>query len=194
MRWENVDLPGGKITVDSPKTEHMEGHEYRVVPIPAELRPYLEQAWDRAPEKAEWVVATWRGRGKNFRTRLLRAIRRAGLKPWPRLFHNLRSSCQTDMEQVFPNYVVCKWLGNTERVAREHYLQVTEEHFQRAGSDALRNALQKVIKTTEESGTNGSDFDGDPQKMPKKRKETETSGNNRSSRYPRQGSNLQPPA
>jgi hypothetical protein len=44
---------------------------------------------------------------------------------------------------VFPTHVVCEWLGNTESVAREHYLRVTEDHFQDAINGALQNALQQ---------------------------------------------------
>lgn len=29
----------------------------------------------------------------------------------------------------FPIHVVCQWLGNTQAVAQEHYLQVTDDHF-----------------------------------------------------------------
>jgi hypothetical protein len=31
-----------------------------------------------------------------------------------------------------PIHVVCAWIGNTERIAAKHYLQVTEGDFQRA--------------------------------------------------------------
>ncbi len=31
--------------------------------------------------------------------------------------------------------MVCEWIGNSEEVARKHYLQVTEEHFQKATSN-----------------------------------------------------------
>jgi hypothetical protein len=50
-------------------------------------------------------------------------------QPWPRLWHNLRASAQTNLANLFPAHVVCEWLGNTAAVARDHYLQVTEAHF-----------------------------------------------------------------
>ena len=62
---------------------------------------------------------------------------------WPRVFHNLRASRQTELENVFPTHVVCEWLGNTESVAREHYLRVTEDHFPTAVHGALQYALQQ---------------------------------------------------
>ncbi len=75
-----------------------------------------------------------------------RIIRRAGIKPWPRPFQNLRSSRETELAESFPLHVVCQWIGNTARVATAHYLQVTEEHFQRAaksGAQALQNPVQQ---------------------------------------------------
>ena len=54
MSWCDVDWEGGRFIVHSPKTEHHEGGESRVVPIFPELRQYLEEAWELAPEGAEF--------------------------------------------------------------------------------------------------------------------------------------------
>ena len=62
----------------------------------------------------------------------MKIIRRAGLKPWPKLFQNLRSTRETELADDFPIQVVCDWIGNTEAVAAKHYLQVTEDHFAKA--------------------------------------------------------------
>lgn len=40
--------------------------------------------------------------GKNFRTRFAKLIAKAGVKPWPKLFHNLRASCETDLAKTHP--------------------------------------------------------------------------------------------
>ena len=46
---------------------------------------------------------------------------------------NLNSATrQTELEESFPSHVVCKWIGNSLQVARKHYLQTTDEHFDRA--------------------------------------------------------------
>ena len=51
---------------------------------------------------------------------------------------------------------MCAWLGNSEDVARDHYLQSTDEHFAKAAAEtlttggffrpfgALQNAMQQV--------------------------------------------------
>lgn len=59
----------------------------------------------------------------NLRTQLLRIIRRVGLEPWGRLFHNMQASRQTELTDEFPAHVVADWLGNTPEVADRHCLQ-----------------------------------------------------------------------
>ena len=53
----------------------------------------------------------------------------AGLHTWPRLFHNLRASRETELVEKYPVQVVTAWLGNTPSVAMRHYLMTTDEHF-----------------------------------------------------------------
>lgn len=49
----------------------------------------------------------------------------ARLAPWPRLFHNLRASCETEPVETYPVQVVTDWLGNTPSVAMRYYLMTT---------------------------------------------------------------------
>ena len=141
LRWADVDWERGRMMIRSPKPEHHEGKANRIVPIFPELRPYLEQVFDEAEPGTFWVITRYRDRNANLRTQLERIIARAGLQPWPKLFQNLRSTRQTELAEQFPSHVVCAWIGNSEDVAREHYLQVTDEHFERAQS-ALHNPVQ----------------------------------------------------
>ena len=43
----------------------------------------------------------------NLRTQLMRILRRAGVATWPKLFHNLRASRETELAATFPLHVVC---------------------------------------------------------------------------------------
>jgi len=151
LRWEDVDLPGGRMIVTSPKTEHHPGGGRRVVPIFVRLRPYLEEAWDHAEGHTHVIPENLylkASRGPNgwvncnLRTQFERIIRRAGLKPWPRLFHNLRASCETDLASEFPIATVCKWIGNTVAIAAKHCVEPLGEHFQRAAGLAPLAAPQ----------------------------------------------------
>jgi hypothetical protein len=37
-----------------------------------------------------------------------RIIKRAGLKPWPKLFQNLRSTRETELAEDFPRGIECR--------------------------------------------------------------------------------------
>ena len=146
LRWDDIDLPGGRMTVHAPKTEHHPGKATRVVPIFAELQPYLEDMHELAPDREKFVLpslqseAVQRGdwRAVNLRTRFEKIVKRAGLTLWPRLWHNLRASRQTELGENFPSHVVCAWLGNSVAIAAKHYLQVLDSHF----AKAVRNPVQ----------------------------------------------------
>ena len=152
LRWGDVDWQRGRMLVHSPKTEHHPGGESRLVPIFPELRPYLEKAFDEAEPGTEFIITKYRSQNSNLRTQLERIIGRAGLKPWPKLFQNLRSTRETELAEQFPLHVVCQWIGNTAAVAAKHYLQVTDEHFARAGQgDAKSDAVdtESDVKATQ---------------------------------------------
>jgi len=132
LRWVDIDWHRERLTIHSPKTEHHPGGGSRVVPLFPELRPYLEEVWEQAQPGAEYVITRYRDTNANLRTQLLRIIGRAGLEPWPKLFQNMRSTRQTELEERFPSHVVCAWIGNSRAVAAKHYLQVTDDHYRRA--------------------------------------------------------------
>ncbi len=140
LEWSHVNFETGRIVLPSPKTER-HGKGSRVVPILPEIRPHLDAVWDAAEPGTSYVFERLRGRvtidrgywqATNLRTHFERLIIRAGHRPWPKLWHNLRSSAETDLAQRFPIHVVCQWLGNSRAIAQDHYLQVTERDFQRA--------------------------------------------------------------
>ncbi len=115
LRWQDIDWAAGRVLVTSPKTEHHPGKGTRVIPLFPQLSAILEEAFEAAPEGTVYVVNEkyrkaamgprgWRG--CNLRTTMGKIIRRAGLSPWPRLFHNMRSSRETELVERFPVHVV----------------------------------------------------------------------------------------
>ena len=139
LRWGDIDWANETFTVTSPKTEHHEGKGTRVVPIFPALLPLLQEAFDMAEEGTEYVVQRFGSSSdreektaQNLRTHFQRIIRKAGVEPWVKLWQNLRSSRATELADKYPEHVLTKWLGNTPKVAKEHYLQVTDEHWKRA--------------------------------------------------------------
>jgi len=132
LKWSDVHWDTDRFTVTSPKTKRY-GKGSRVVPLFPELRRFLDEAFAMAGEGEHWVVPMLSGKtSSNLGRTFKKIVRRSGVEGWPKPFQNLRSSRQTELEQDYPTYVVCKWLGNTPTVAHRHYLTVTETHFQDA--------------------------------------------------------------
>ena len=160
LRWRDVDWERKRLTIPSPKTEHLAGKAYRVIPLFPQIRKFLDDAFHLAPEGAEFVFPDeYRQRAHgpggwkntNFRTTFAKIIRRAGLESWPRQWHSMRASCETDLARKLPLAVVAKWLGNTQAVAMRHYIDVTDGDFERAinecGAQAARNESQYLSET-----------------------------------------------
>lgn len=118
----------------------------RNVPIYPELLPWLEDAFDAAPDGAEYLVQC--RKKSTIRSRFLVAQKAALVERWPREFHNLRSSRQTELQREFPEHVVCAWMGNSEKVARDHYLQTTDEDFERATKRATNSDPRATKRAT----------------------------------------------
>jgi len=149
--------------VQSPKTAH-HGKDSRVIPLFPELKAILTEAFDLAPEGAEYVIGggyreralTSNGwRNCNLRTQFERLVKRAGLQPWPRLFQNLRASRETELAQGYPIHVVTAWLGNTPNIALKHYLQVTDSDFERASRDGAESAAQAAQNAQQQPHVGG---------------------------------------
>jgi len=163
MTWDCVNWADRTIRIPSPKTE-VHGKAYRVVGIPPPVMPHLERLFEAAPPGTTYIFENLRQREStkaadrgwwsavNLRQHLLRLIARIGERPWPRLWHSLRASCQTDLAHRFPLHVVAAFLGNTPKIAVKHYLRVTEADYTRLSNEhwsAAQNAAQQV---TEPSG------------------------------------------
>ena len=138
LTWADIDWEAGRLTVRSSKTEHHGGgHAVRHVPICPALRAILDDAWEQVSEGSTLVVERVAHSEVNLRTTFQKIITRAGLVPWPRLFQNLRASCETDWVQEYPAHEVAAWMGHSPAVAARHYLQRRDHHFR----DVVENGL-----------------------------------------------------
>jgi integrase len=177
LTWGDIDWERGRLSIPSPKTEHL-GKSLRVIPLFPMLRPHLDAAFEQAPEGSIYLFPEhWRERatredswaGANMRTTFAKIVRRAGVEPWPRLWHSLRASCESDLAQSFPLATVTKWLGNTPSVALRHYVDPTEAAFDRAlewrpaeTGGAKSGALAAQNQAQQTDAENG----GESQEMP----------------------------
>ena len=159
LRWRDVDWSHSRLVVRSPKTEHHEGKGARVVPLFDELRPYLMDVFEQADPGTEHVITEYRT-GQNLNPHLRRLIRRAGLKEWPRTWHAMRASRQSDLAMKYPLHTVCAWLGNTRAIAAGHYLQVTDADWQRATSGGVD--VKSDVELTQKPAMQPSAREGTP--------------------------------
>ncbi len=143
LTWSDVLWDDDKIRIVSAKTES-QGKASRLIPLFPELRDLLLGAFEAAEDGAEHVITRYRDKGVNLRTQAHRIIKRAGLEPWEKVFQNLRSTRETELAETYPLHVVTNWIGNSELVAAKHYLQTTNEHYDRAVNNAAQNAAQKL--------------------------------------------------
>ncbi len=163
LRWGDVNWERGRLMVRSPKTANHEGHAVRVVPIAPELRPILQDLFDGAEEGEEAVIPRLRDAGTNLRTQFERIIAKAGEKPWPRLFHNMRASCATDWVERFPAHVVASWLGHSPMIAAQHYLQTRDAHFDLAAG--LQKAASNPATHTRPSSDTGKQAESQKRRL-----------------------------
>lgn len=122
--------------VYAPKTQHVKPGN-RIVPMFPELLPYVKKVVSSSKAKQRDFIFSDRYRNcseANITNTMRRAIKKAGLKIWPKLWTNLRASRETELLRSFDIKDVCNWIGNSPGVALKHYL--------RADNDALRKATR----------------------------------------------------
>ena len=156
LTWGDVDFEHSRIRIPSPKTAHIPGKDCRFIPLFPELRRPLLDVFEQTQSGESRVITRYHGGSAcNLRTHMTRIVRRAGLQMWPKPFHNMRASRQTELAESYPLHVVCAWIGNSKAVATEHYLQVTDAHFARAiraGEQAQQNPQHEVQQNAQQQG------------------------------------------
>ena len=163
LTWADVNFATSRMTVPNTKTASQTGKPYRPCPIFGQLRPHLEEAHELAEPGTVYVVSGPLGdriRDKmdgpngsndaNTGTQFLRIIKRAGLTPWPKLFHTLRASCETDLLDTLPMSAVTEWLGHSAAIALKHYTRIPDHVYERAtrsGAESGAVVVQNAVRT-----------------------------------------------
>lgn len=126
LRWDDVDFGHNLMTVHSPKTERFPGKDKRIIPLFPELRTELQR--QRATDGGiGYVLPNFRS--KNSRQQMYRIVFSAGLRPWDKLFNNMRASREMDLLEAFPAHVVSAWMGHSIRTEQKHYVFAREEDY-----------------------------------------------------------------
>ena len=181
LTWADVNFATGRMTVPNVKTAGQTGKAYRVCALFGNLRPYLKDAHELAAPGEVYVVggvtgdthrkASRRPGGwvnANLRTTFSKIVHRAGLKQWPRLFQNLRASCETDLLSEYPIASVTAWIGHSAEVALKHYSQVRSADFDRAAGreQAVQNPVQSAARVVQNAVQSGNDL-SEPEPTPR---------------------------
>jgi hypothetical protein len=93
------------------------------------------------------IFEAWLAPRDNNLLVIIEIIRRAGLTPRPKPFHNLRAFRQTELAAEYPLHVVCASLGNSALIAQKHYLQVTDAEFQRGAQIPAQSGAERACDT-----------------------------------------------
>ncbi len=159
LKWEDVNWEKMRFIVHARKTEHHEKAGIRVVPIFPTLYPYLRDAFEQAESGEVFCCPQFKNAAQMYRKVIVQAVKRAGLTPWPKLFQNCRASCETELAEEFPVQVVCEWIGNSPQVAAKHYLQVTDDHYEKAVQNQVQyTAVSPRTASHGEKGRNSNSW------------------------------------
>ncbi len=157
LKWNDIDWEKGTVRVTCPKLAHIAGFAQRIIPLFPELRDRLLAAFAEAEPGAIHVVSRHRLGAMNLRRRLTQIIEKAKVAMWPRLFHNLRASRETELMREYDLATVCKWIGNSPAVAATHYatsVDLNADFKRAAGIDAKppRQAQQNAQQSASGDG------------------------------------------
>ena len=132
-RFSDIDWKGNRMDVHCVKTAGHEGRDIRQIPLFPELRDVLQKAWELAPKGEDRIVTRYTRDDQNLRTTFEKVIKRAGLKPWPRLFQNMRASRENELiDQGVRADVAASWMGHSPKTQEKSYLNVSDHHFDEA--------------------------------------------------------------
>ena len=153
LRWSEIHWQEKWFLVHSAKTEHHAGRGMRKVPLFPELERRFQELYDTLPEgcsdlifPAESEIPPAISPKKSLASWIQKVAQRAGVELWQKPFQNCRSSRDTELRKMFPEYLVNRWIGHTQKVAEAHYTQTLSSDF----IDAY-NAEKNVGKTVGDS-------------------------------------------
>lgn len=128
LEWSHVDFELQRLTVPADTKTGL-----RVLPLFPKALAAVQALRAVTPMDSIHVLDRARASAATtWRDWLVDAIRAAGVYQWDKIWINLRASCRTDLESRFAPHVCDAWLGHSHRVAKDHYLMVTPEDWERS--------------------------------------------------------------
>jgi len=141
-----VNWEFNKFTVRSPKTEHHDDKESRIVPIFSELKTELETLFFMPEsEGKEFVINRYRDPCQNLRTTFDKIVKRAGLSEIPRRFDNMRATRSNEVHDRWGTHKESEWIGHSARVRKDHYGMITDDDYIAAGQWEITDTKGKIF-------------------------------------------------
>jgi len=129
-KWEDVDWSEERLVVHSPKTERS-GKAFRVIPLFNEIQVELKKLKSELADATGIII-----RKRRKKTTVYRAIEKlckdAGVPVWERLIQNLRASRANEIFRDVHGVAESEWIGHTAHTARQHYLQLLPQDYDKA--------------------------------------------------------------
>jgi len=152
LTWDGVDWENNRLTFRSPKTERYQGMETRTIPLFDSIKEPLLDVYEKA-EPGEEQVLPWLYSKPSPTNRypLLRAIKKAGYQPWPKLWSTLRACADHDMRLHVPGHLADRWTGHSARIAHQHYQTELEQRQYEMAIKALGCITQRKKGSVDEN-------------------------------------------
>jgi len=172
LTWaEHVDFDRRRLLIPCSKTKRYAGKSFRVVPIDERLMRHLSLRYRLKLADDVSVCGTHRVTATNKAT-IARAIKRAGVTPWRKLFQALRASYDSELraDGVATDFA-SKMTGHSAEMSRRHYTTSVPEVIMRQVTsrytpDEVRKAARNPAHLGAEStGRNGNGQSGNVQKV-----------------------------
>jgi integrase len=115
------DLQSDRILITDSKR-----HRTRYIPIFPELKDHLGAIYNLGSSTIVGLSPS------GITSRFEQLLSKAQLSPWPKLWHSMRASRETELIRDYGITTACLWIGNSPSVAAKHYAQVSPEDWSRA--------------------------------------------------------------
>ena len=136
LRWSEIHWQEKWFWIHSSKTEHHEGKDKRQFPLFPELERRFQELYDTLPEGCDDLIFPEESAippvispKKSLASWIQKVANRGGVDLWQKPFQNCRSSRDTELRKMFPEYLVNRWIGHTQQVAEDHYIQNLKNDF-----------------------------------------------------------------
>ena len=155
LEWKDVDFVNETINVPGSKGKNGE-IRWRTIPIYPELLEPLREAFNPTHIKCVEIAGTCAWRRKKFK----QIIKLAGVDAWPRIWHNLRATRDTELSAELPAHEVARLMGNSVKVSEEHYKMINPANFDSLKASRHKNDTCDTKTTQKPPVTNDTEGNG----------------------------------